>query len=196
MGQCRGWLPASIGGILWFSVDDAGSAALTPIYCSSHSVPECIAVGNGSIMEYSNTALFWIMNRVTQFAYLRYDEIGAEVRSVVDEWENKKMKEVLAIDEAAKILYQQDTDLAKDFLTNYSINTAQSLFNQWEKLDKYLMVKYIDGNTKQQHPDGSFKDNGIDPKIPARLLNKGYSEEWKEAVAKSKRGEVLRQPKN
>ena len=195
VGQCRSWLPASIGGILWFSVDDAGSSALTPIYCSSHSVPDCIAVGNGSIMEYSNTSLFWIMNRVTQFAYLRYDEIGAEVRSVVDAWENKKMQEVLAIDEAAKILYQQDADLAKDFLTNYSMNTAQSLFNQWEKLDKYLMVKYIDGNTKQQNPDGSFKDNGNDPSIPARLINKGYSDEWKEAVAKSKRADVLRQPK-
>ena len=192
VGQCRSWLPDAIGGILWFGVDDAGTSALTPVYCSTHTVPECVREGNGSMLEYSATSLFWIMNRVAQFAYLRYDEIGAETRTIVDAWENKKMNEVLAVDEAAKILYNQDPQLAKDFLTDYTVNTAQSLFNQWTKLDQYLMVKYIDGNTKQQNPDGSFKDNGNDPRIPDHVLNRGYSEIWKESVAKSKQGEVLR----
>ena len=192
VGQGRSWLPDAIGGILWFGVDDAATSALTPIYCATHTVPECVREGNGSMLEYSTTSLFWITNRVTQFAYLRYDEIGAETRSVVDAWENKKMNEVLAVDEAAKVLYNQNPQLAKDFLTDYSVNTAQSLFNQWVKLDQYLMVKYIDGNTKQQNPDGSFKDNGFDPRIPARVINKGYSEVWKEAVAKSKQAEVLK----
>jgi len=192
VGQCRSWLPDVVGGILWFSVDDAATSALTPIYCSTHTVPECILEGNGSMLEYSTTSLFWIMNRVAQFAYLRYDEIGAETRSIVDAWEHKKMNEVLAVDEAAKVLYAQNPQLAKDFLTDYSVNTAQSLFNQWVKLDQYLMVKYMDGNTKQQNQDGSFKDNGHDPRIPARVLNKGYSEVWREAVAKSKQAEVLK----
>ncbi|MDR2586535.1 MAG: C69 family dipeptidase [Prevotellaceae bacterium] len=192
VGQCRSWLPDAIGGILWFGVDDAGTSALTPIYCSTQTVPECVKVGNGSMLEYSTTSLFWITNRIAQFAYLRYDEIGAETRSVVDAWENKKMNEVLAVDEAAKILYAQNPQSAIDFITDYSVNTAQSLFNQWVKLDQYLMIKYIDGNTKQQNPDGSFKNNGHDPQIPARVINQGYSEIWKETVAKSNRGEVLR----
>jgi len=194
VGQCRSWLPDAIGGILWFSVDDAGTSALTPIYCSTYTIPECVRVGNGTILEYSTTSLFWIMNRVSQFAYLRYDEIGAETRCVVDAWENKKMNEVLAVDEAAKVLYKQDPQLAKEFLNDYTVNTAQSLFNQWVKLDQYLMVKYIDGNTKQQNPDGSFKDNGFSPAIPDRVLNKGYSEIWKESVAKSKQADILRIP--
>jgi dipeptidase len=192
VGQCRSWLPDAIGGILWFGVDDAATSALTPIYCSTYTVPECVREGNGSMFDYSTSSLFWIKNRVAQFAYLRYDEIGAETRSVVDIWENKKMNEVLAVDEAAKMLYKQDPQLAKDFLTDYSVNSAQSLFNQWVKLDQYLMVKYIDGNTKGQHPDGSFIDNGFDPCIPGKIINKGYSETWREAVAKSKQAEVLK----
>jgi hypothetical protein len=99
---------------------------------------------------------------------------------------------VLAVDEAAKVLYKQNPQLAKDFLTDYTVNTAQSLFNQWTKLDQYLMVKYIDGNTKGQHPDGSFIDNGFDPRIPGKIINKGYSEVWREAVAKSKQADVLK----
>ena len=192
VGQCRSWLPDAIGGIYWFGVDDAGTSALIPIYCSTHTVPECVKVGNGSMLEYSTTSLFWITNRVAQFAYLRYDEIGAETRSVVDAWEHKKMNEVLAVDEAAKMLYKQDPQLAKDFLTDYSVNSAQALFTQWVGLDQYLMVKYIDGNTKGQHPDGSFMDNGNDPRIPGKIINKGYSEEWKEAVSKSKQAEILK----
>ena len=192
VGQCRSWLPDAIGGIYWFGVDDAATSALTPIYCSTYTVPECVREGNGSMFDYSTTSLFWITNRIAQFAYLRYDEVGAETRSAVDTWESKKMNEVLAVDEAAKVLYKQDPQLAKDFLTDYSVNTAQSLFNQWVKLDQYLMVKYIDGNTKGQHPDGSFINNGHDPRIPGRIINKGYSDVWKEAVAKSKQAEILK----
>ena len=190
VGQCRSWLPDAIGGILWFGVDDAATSALTPIYCSTLSVPECVRVGNGSMVEYSNTSLFWITNRIAQFAYLRYNEIGAETRSVVDAWEKKKMNEVLAVDEAAKVLYSQDPHIAKEFLTDYSVNSAQALFSQWVALDQYLMVKYIDGNTKAQHPDGSFMDNGFDPTIP-RINNKGYNDVWKEAVSKSKQAEII-----
>jgi len=192
VGQCRSWLPDAIGGILWFGVDDAATSALTPIYCSTYTVPECVREGNGSMFEYSATSLFWICNRIAQFAYLRYNEIGAEARSVVDLWEQKKMNEVLAVDEAAKVLYQQDPQLAKDFLTDYSVNSAQALFHQWVNLDQYLMVKYIDGNTKGQNPDGTFMDNGFDPRIPGRIINKGYNEVWREAVAKSKQAEILK----
>jgi hypothetical protein len=144
------------------------------------------------MFEYSPTSLFWITNRIAQFAYLRYNEIGAETRSVVDAWETKKMNEVLAVDEAAKVLHAQNPQLAKDFLTDYSVNTAQSLLNQWIKLDQYLMVKYIDGNTKGQNPDGTIIDNGYGVGIPGRIISNGYNEVWKEAVGKSKQAETLK----
>ena len=37
------------------------------------------------------------------------------------------------------------------YLTDYSVKTAQELFDRWSKLDKYLLIKYMDGNVKSEH---------------------------------------------
>lgn len=39
------------------------------------------------------------------------------------------------------------------FLTAFSTATAQQLFDRWSKLDKYLLVKYMDGNVKSEKAD-------------------------------------------
>ena len=185
--QARNYLPDAVGGILWFGVDDAATSCLTPIYCSITDVPECFREGNGHMTQYSPTSAFWIFNRVAQFAYLRYDYIGAEVQKSADEWENAKLKEVLTVDNAAKGLSLKKQ---KEYLTDYSIQTAQHMFNRWVELDQYLMVKYIDGNIKVEDENG-FVDNGNGKNIPASPDQPGYSEKWKRAVA-ADNGDVLR----
>lgn len=192
VGQCRSWLPSDLGGLFWFGVDDAATSPLIPIYSASLRVPECIKEGNGSMIEYSETSLFWIVNRVCQFAYLRYNQIGTEVRGIVDAIENKAIEKVKTIDEQAVAMYRKDPAAAREYLTDFSVNSAQSLFNDWVALDKYLMVKYIDGNTKRQNPDGSFADNGHSKRIPASPIQEGYTQKWKEAVVKD-HGDVLEQ---
>ena len=63
--QSRNWLPDPIGGILWFSVDDTYTTVYTPMYCGMTQVPYTYAVGNGSMMEYSDDAAFWVFNQVS-----------------------------------------------------------------------------------------------------------------------------------
>jgi len=106
LGQARGWLPDEVGGILWFGVDDAATSALTPIYSSSVRVPECFRVGNGNMTTYSPTSAFWIFNRVTNFAYLRYDLIAPEVKKAVDKHELNSLEIVPAIDAAALAIHK------------------------------------------------------------------------------------------
>jgi dipeptidase len=65
ISQSRSWLPNPIGGVLWFSVDDAGSAVYSPMYCGMTEVPHAFAVGNGSMMEFSPDAAFWVFNQVS-----------------------------------------------------------------------------------------------------------------------------------
>ncbi len=48
---------------------------------------------------------------------------------------------------------------------------AQALFDKWNALDKYLLVKYIDGNIKVEK-DGKFKDNGYSKTLPEGTRNK------------------------
>ena len=174
-------------GILWFGVDDAATSCLTPIYCNSTEVAECIAEDNGSMLDYSPTSAFWIFNRVANFAYLRYDLIAADVRKSIDQWENDKLSQVARIDAAAAAMSPAK---ARRYLTEYSVNTAQQLFDRWVELDRYLLVKYIDGNVKGENADG-FIDNGNGRDIPGKIEWPGYNEKWKRAVA-ADNGKVLR----
>lgn len=168
-------------GILWFGVDDAATSALTPIYVNTTEIPWCVSEQNGSMLKYSDTSLFWITNRVAQFAYLRYDLIGGKVREYVDTWENNMLKEVENIDNA--IAATSNAKKQAKIATSYSLNRAQQLFNKWTELDKYLMVKYIDGNVKGEDENGKFIDNGNGKDIPGKIGQPGYSEKWKRAVA-------------
>ena len=166
--------------ILWFGTDDAATSPLTPIYVNTTEAPECLREGNGTMLKYSDTSMFWITNRVTQFAYLRYDLIGKKVREFIDEWENKAFDLVEHIDIALA-----NTPSAKKkakIATEFSTSTAQSLFDIWVNLDKYLMVKYIDGNVKGEDENG-FMDNGNGKDIPGEIEQPGYTEKWKRAVA-------------
>ena len=57
-------------------------------------------------------------------------------------------------------------------------------------LEELLLVKFIDGNVKAQNEDGSFKTNGHTDHIPDGISQPGYTDKWKEAVAKD-HGEVI-----
>ena len=175
-------------GILWFGVDDAATSALTPIYVNTTKIPWCLDEKNGTMLKYSDTSMFWITNRVTQFAYLRYDLIGKKVREVIDEWENKAFDLVQDMD--AALANTPNAKKQAKIATEFSTSTAQSLFDIWVNLDKYLMVKYIDGNVKGEDENG-FIDNGNGKDIPGKIEQPGYSERWKRAVAKDN-GEVLK----
>ncbi len=174
-------------GILWFGTDDAATSPLTPIYCNTTEVPWCLSEENGSMLHYSPTSMFWVTNRIANFAYLRYNVIGKRVREEVDKWENDKLAEVAKVDAKVATLSPKK---AQKLLTDYSTVTAQALFEKWDSLDKYLLVKFIDGNTKAENEKG-FIDNGNGKNIPDKIEQSGYSEKWKRAVA-ADNGEVLK----
>ena len=184
VGQAR---PGKMG-ILWFGTDDAATSPLTPVYVNSLEVPECLKEGNGSMLKYSDSSMFWITNRVAQFAYLRYNVVGKHVREFVDRWENTMLEAVPAMD--AKIGGAKSAKKAAKVATELTVENAQRLFNIWVDLDKYMMVKYIDGNVKGEDANG-FIDNGNGKDIPGKIEQPGYSERWKRAVAKDN-GEVLK----
>lgn len=184
VGQAR---PGKTG-ILWFGTDDAATSPLTPIYVTSTVVPECLRDGNGSMLKYSDTSMFWITNRVAQFAYLRYNIVGKHVREFVDMWENQMLELVADMD--TQIGSASNAKKARKVATELSVENAQRLFSMWVDLDKYLMVKYIDGNVKGEE-NGHFVDNGNGKDIPGIIEQPGYNDTWKRAVA-ADNGEVLR----
>ncbi len=210
VGQSRGWLPDVIGGLLWFGTDDAATSYLTPIYTNITKVPECFAEGNGSILEYSPTSAFWMCNRVANSCYRMYNIMVPVVREKADSFEEGQMAVIPDIDSQALDLYRKALDIpkrqirrndevakvpdpfteVKDFLTDYSVETAQGIFREWTALETFLLLKFMDGNVKAQNPDGSFVTNGYSDRIPDGITNPGYTEKWKEAVVRD-HGDVL-----
>lgn len=158
IAQMRSWLPDAIGGINWFGVDDAGTTVYIPFYSSIERVPYAFKEGHGDILSYSDDAAFWVFNRVAHFAYLFYSRVMPDIKAVQSELENKFVNYVDATDAAALKLYEKDQQLAVDYLTDYSCNMAEMTVKRWKNLGEFLLVKYLDGNMKQEK-DGEFLRN-------------------------------------
>ena len=204
VGQSRGQYPDEIGGVNWFGCDDAATSYLTPIYTCTTEVPECFRVGNGNMITYSPTSAFWMTNRVANACYRAYNMMFPTVDAEIDAWETKMMEAVAAADQEALKIYEaasarprkqikRNDDKRKtvdpyaevrSYLTAFSVDNAQAIFDKWVALEQLLLVKFIDGNVKAQSEDGSFVTNGHTDCIPAKISQPGYTDKWKEAVAK------------
>ena len=191
VAECRPVKPDWLGGIFWFGVDDAAATTYVPMYCGMTRVPESYAVGNGDLLTYSETSAFWTFSFVSNFSYLRYDVMIEDVRKVQSELEEKYITEVPAIDAAATVLNETNPELAREFITNYSVNMGNYTVQRYKDLGHYLLVKYIDGNIKKEK-DGQFLRNAYG--YPAGPDQPGYPEKWKSIVVKDD-GKNLRMPK-
>jgi len=169
--QSRNWLPDAIGGIIWWGVDDASGTVYMPMYSSITKVPFNFEVGNGAMMEYSETSGFWIFNQVQNYAYSRYNLIHPEIQALQEKLEKEFIAFTPAVDAAAETLYKTDKKQAVEYLTNYSSNVGANVFKAWKDLYAYLFVKYMDGNIKtpREVPDGYLY-------VTPNLEQPGYSE--------------------
>ena len=155
--QMRSWLPDEIGSIIWWGVDDPSGTVYMPFYTSMTAAPKNFAVGNGSMMEWSETSGFWIFNQVQNFAYLAWDRIHPDVAKAQLELETRFIAEVPNIDSKAQsILKDKGRDAAIEFVSNYSQKAASETYSTWKTLYQQLFMKFMDGNikTKQDVPEG------------------------------------------
>ncbi len=173
VAQSRSWLPDKIGGIIWWGVDDASGTVYMPMYTSITTIPENFAVGNGSMMEWSETSGFWIFNQVENFAYSAWDRIHPDIEKVQQKLENEYVAFTPAVDAGAQSLYKKDPAMAEKYLTDYSNSVAEKTFKTWKNLYHYLFMRYMDGNIKTKKPVlPGYKFANPDLKQP------GYGEDW------------------
>lgn len=200
VGQARGWLPEQIGALIWFGTDDAATSYLNPIYVGIDSVPECLAEGNGNLLEYSPTSSFWLNNRISNACYKMYNRMEPYVRERVDAFENTQIfSEVPRQDSLMLKIYNRHPKglgarlaqrrIRKE-LTKFTVKTAQDQFAAWTVLEQEMLVKFMDGNVKAQNPDGSFKHTDAFAGMPDGLEYGGQTDKWKEATVKD-HGPVL-----
>jgi dipeptidase len=174
--QSRSWLPDPIGGIIWFGVDDTASTVYVPMYCGIRRIPKNFAVGSGNFFEFSWDSAFWVFNFVSNYAYSRYSDMIKDIQVVQQELEGNFLALQPEVDKAAKKLYWNAPELARDYLTEYSAKQAVKTVKRWRKLGEFLVVKYLDGNVKDEHN---------------KVTHPGYPKAWYKRIIKEK-GEQFR----
>jgi dipeptidase len=112
-----------------------------------------------------------VTNLVANLTYDRWSRIFPDVQKAQAEQEERLLKMQPVIEETAAKLVAADPALAKSFLTNYSVSTAEALFRRWQELAQEIIAKNIDGYVKVPN---------------ARSRADGYSEEWLRHVVESR----------
>lgn len=181
VSQMRSWLPNPVGGVIWFGVDDANTAVFVPIYCSITEVPASYARGKADLYNFDFDAAFWVNNLIANQAYHRYSQMIPDIRKVQGELETSFEVQQAQVDAKAVAILKSNPAEAVEFLTNYSVNTAQNATKRYQDLAKYLFVKYLDGNIKHEK-DGQFERNEWG--TPVQPTFGGYTQDYYNTVAR------------
>ena len=155
VAEMRGWLPREVGAKTWFAADDAATAIFMPIYNNILEAPLCLRVGNGDMLTFSWTSAFWMTNWVANQCYSRYEDMKVDVdrvrNKIMDRWD----AETDSIDAQAVALLKNSTSDVTAFLNEYTARESNGATEAYKDLGIYLLVKYLDGNIKQEK-DGEF----------------------------------------
>lgn len=180
VSQMRNRIYNPIGGVLWFGTDDANLTVFTPVYCCTNSVPECYSNKIADGVTFSWNSAFWVFNWVANMTYMRYSQMIGDVRAVQNRLEESFLKSQADIERRATELYNQNPDEAREYLTSYTIASAQQTLTAWRKLGEFLIVRYNDMVIKQVNPDGTFKRTPEGQCAP--VTRPGYPEEFNRRV--------------
>ncbi|HEX5746499.1 MAG TPA: C69 family dipeptidase [Archangium sp.] len=150
VAQMRSWMPGPIGGVLWFGVDDTSTTVYTPMYAGIRTAPKNLATGVANRGEFSWDSSFWVFNWVSNQAYARWSDMSVDVQKTQGELEGQFLADQADIEKAALELYKNSPEQARTYLTAYSTQQGDKVHARWRKLGEQLLVKYIDGNVRDE----------------------------------------------
>jgi len=182
VGQMRASLPDAIGGVVWWTNDDANMAAYTPIYCSVTEVPQCYLrqVDKQDEITFSWKSAFWLENTVSNMVYPYYRKMYPDLRAVLDELESYYKQQQTVIEKNAIASYDQNKEKAVALLTKYSLDAADKMMNRWQELFYFLVVKHNDMVLKETK-DGKFTRSKYG--LGGKVTRPGYSEDyWRKVI--------------
>lgn len=141
--QSRNWLPDAIGGIVWYALDDTYTAVFMPLYMGMTRSPRSLSIA--SSIEFDWNSAYWVFNKVANHAYPFYDLMIGEIQAVQRELETRAQTMVSAIDKAALVLNENAPQFLNEYLTDFSVNFAETTVNRWRELAFHLFVRFNDG---------------------------------------------------
>jgi dipeptidase len=146
--QSRDWLPDPVGGVYWYTPDDCFTTPFTPFYAGTDRVPQAFA--QGDIDRFTWESAWWVYNIVSNLTYNTWSRIMPDVAAAQKEVEDAIFAMLPAVEETAVKLFEQDPELAKRFLTTYSVSTAEGTLERWKELGTFILTKFNDGYVRTE----------------------------------------------
>ena len=148
VAQLRADLPDEIGGRLFFSFDVPRLSPRFPIYCGNLDFPASFDVCGQD--HFSRESALWSFRQTSRLAMVNW-KIGKEtVEPEVLKEEEKLFGEIDFVEKQAADLLKTDkknaadgkeTQLARQYLTNYTNTYVRSVIDKWWELGDELWVK-------------------------------------------------------
>jgi len=140
IAQLRSWLPDPIGGLYWVFLDNAYTSPYVPIYAGIQETAECYK--NFDPTTYSNKSANWAIDFVDNLLYLKWQEAVQDMWDVRNPYEEALFEERHRIDNEALVLYMENPEKAKAYLTEYSKEKMETVLKMYNDLHDKLIVKY------------------------------------------------------
>ncbi len=140
VAQLRGWLPAPIGGIYWFYLDNQHVSTYVPIYAGVQEISSLYKTYDPD--RFSEDSARWVIDFVDNLLYLRWQEAIKDLRAVRDPLEAEFFGKMAEIDSEAFKLFEKNPKLAENFLTEYTRSNMEKVVNMYRDLRSLLITKY------------------------------------------------------
>ena len=138
--QCRGWLPASVGGIVWLAWGAQDTSCYMPFYAGIKALPE--SFGSGDHWVFSRESARWAFDYVDFHTQVCYSVAIEEVKKAQETWEDGALLKIPEIDRRAVELFEKNPSKGSEFLTAFCFNNAENVIKAWWELGDGLLVRF------------------------------------------------------
>ena len=201
VAQARPNLPAPIAALMWFAPDDASTSPRIPVYGGVTALPPAFAdqrgqvpgagVPYGSLADAYNMKLdsaFWVWNLVgNMFQGHHNSHLLPILLETINEYQTKLLNKTMFAEKEFQRIYATNPTEALEFITNFVVNTGNTMFQDWLQFWMFLFSRVRDGGiisapSKPTCSDSQTQGCTARP-IPA-VSELGYSPDWYARIAK------------
>lgn len=140
VAQLRSWMPAAVGGVYWFYVDNPYVSTYVPVYAGVREISELYDTYDAR--QFSEGSARWSVDLVDNLMHLRWQDAVRDLHASRDPIEEEFFATQADIDRHALDLYTKDPAGASAFLTNLTRTRMERVVRMYRDLRGTLITKY------------------------------------------------------
>ena len=144
VAQLRSWMPAPVGGVYWFYVDNPYVSTYVPVYAGVQKISELYETYNAR--QFSEGSARWSVDLVDNLMHLRWQDAVKDLHAARDPIEAEFFTSQGATDEQALVLFRKDPASASAFLTDLTKARMERVVNMYRDLRGTLITKYTNSS--------------------------------------------------